>query len=139
MKTLNLLFYGAVACAGGSVYANAATRSSLLNTLLRPFDAFQSALSSSSSLPEDQVRSRSEEVSSFPKTADMSLLDSARTLEMLSVIRQKASAFSLHMNGKNTVFSNRRFAIVSALFGDEAADQHLKEALGPVSQHHNSR
>lgn len=131
MRASGFFFYGAVACAWGSVYADASTRSSLLNSLLRPFDAFHSALSSSSSLPEDQVRSRSEEASSLPRTADMSLLDSARTLELLSAIRQKASAFSSHMNERSTVFSNRRFAIVSALFGDEAADQRLKEALGP--------
>lgn len=108
---------------------------SLLGALFRPLDALnlQSALSPSSSILRGNRPVASSETKSFlPKQGDISLLDSANTLELLSSIRLPRQSVTDYLQRKTTGFSNRNFTIVSALFGDEVADQRLKDALGPV-------
>lgn len=120
----------------------AATGNPILGTLLRPLDALnlQSTRNPSSLLSGDRLGTGTEPRKFFSKPGEMSLLDAARTLEMLSSNRQKTSALSNGIppnpNGKTTGFSARRFTIVSALFGDDIADQQLKEKLGPPGSIH---
>lgn len=127
---------GACALALGSV--GSVTGSSMLGMLLRPFDGMglQSALNPSSLLSGDRLASAAEQLSFLPKPGDMSLLDSAHTFEMLSAFRQRNTSLPTQLQAITTGFSGRKFTIVSALFGDDIADQQLREALGPPGSIH---
>ncbi|KAL8425694.1 hypothetical protein Efla_003072 [Eimeria flavescens] len=123
---------------------DAANGSQILGSLLRPLDMFSVPASwyPSSLLGVDRVGPAGESAPSFlPRpAADMGLLDSTHALEMLSRSRQRnplpVGFPGQQMHGKTTGFSSRKFTIVSALFGDDAADQQLREALGPPGSIH---
>ena len=136
MGNFRFFFYHAAVGALILNHAGAASGGSLLGTLLRPFDALNlhSALSPSNVL-SGEVRGAGPEQRSFlPKPGDMSLLDSANTLELLSKFRQTRPSLAAYFPPRATSFSGRRLTIVSALFGDDAADQKLRETFGPVSK-----
>ncbi|CDJ47619.1 hypothetical protein, conserved [Eimeria brunetti] len=120
-------------------YVEGATGASLLGTLFRPLDALnlQSALNPTTSLLRgDRPSAANDPLSFLSKQGDMSLLDSANTLELLSSLRQPRQSLIDYLQRKTTGFSSRRFTIVSALFGDEATDQRLRDALGPPGTTH---
>ncbi|CDJ27423.1 uncharacterized protein EMH_0008690 [Eimeria mitis] len=130
------LVVGSVSAVG---HAEGATGASLLGTLLRPLDALnlQTALSAPSSLLRgDRTAGYSEARPLLPKQGDVSLLDSANTLELLSSLRLPRQSLTDYLQRRTTGFSSRKFTIVSALFGDEAADQKLNDALGPPGTTH---
>lgn len=124
-----------------AAYVEGATSSSLLGALFRPLDALnlQSALGPSPSLLRgDRPPAVAEPRPFLPMQGDMSLLDSANTLELLTSLRQPRQPLTEYLQWRTTGFSSRKFTIVSALFGDEAADQRLKDAFGPVIEHEST-
>ncbi|CDI84980.1 hypothetical protein, conserved [Eimeria praecox] len=131
------LAVGSVSALG---HAEGAAGASLLSALFRPLDALnlQSALGPSTNLLRGDRGSSAatEALSLLPKQGDMSLLDSANTLELLSSLRLPRQSLTDYLQRRTTGFSNRKFTIVSALFGDEAADQKLREELGPPGTTH---
>lgn len=137
MKNTTGIICHAVACILAVEGADAASGSSLLGALFRPLDALNlhSALNPSNLLHGDRSSFGTEQRQFLPKQGDMSLLDSTNTFELLSTLRQGRSTLTDYLQGRTTGFSSQKFTIVSALFGDDAADQRLRDALGPVSEH----
>ncbi|CDJ40273.1 hypothetical protein, conserved [Eimeria tenella] len=138
MKNTTCIICHAVACILAVEGANAASGSSLLGALFRPLDALNlhSALNPSNLLHGDRTSFGTEQRQFLPKQGDMSLLDSTNTFELLSTLRQGRSTLTDYLQGRTTGFSSQKFTIVSALFGDDAADQRLRDALGPPGSTH---
>lgn len=138
MGSLRLILFGATTCFMALKDAEAANGGPLLGSLLRPLDALNNKSGRSPNLLSGDLLGGPADSKNFlTRSSEMSLLDSARTVEMLSVSRLQNSPLaqgnSQQVQGRSTGFSGRRSIIVSALFGDEVADQQLRDAFGPVS------
>ncbi|KAL8441443.1 hypothetical protein Emag_007163 [Eimeria magna] len=112
--------------------------SHILGSLLRPLDVFNMH---ASLYPQNERAPPASEAPPFlPKPSnETAFLDSPHALEILarSFQRNPLSAnVPPQTQGRTTGFSGRKFTIISALFGDDAADQQLREALGPPGSIH---
>ncbi|KAL8451557.1 hypothetical protein Emed_002006 [Eimeria media] len=112
--------------------------SHILGSLLRPLDVFN--VHASLYPPTERAPSASEAPPFLPKPSnETSFLDSPHALEILARSFQRSplsTNVSPQSQGRTTGFSGRKFTIISALFGDDAADQQLREALGPPGSIH---
>ncbi|XP_026192280.1 uncharacterized protein LOC34618891 [Cyclospora cayetanensis] len=138
MRSFRYILCSFAACMLPIFCGDVANGSAVLGSLLRPFDtlSLHSALHPSSLLSGDRRVPGAEVRSFLPKPGDVSLLDATNTVELLSTIRQQRSSLPDHIQPRSTSFSGRKFTIVSALFGDDVADQKLREGFGPPGTTH---
>ncbi|KAL8427791.1 hypothetical protein ACSSS7_007526 [Eimeria intestinalis] len=132
MRTFRCTYLSVVACVCAMSRVDGGH---ILGSLLRPLDVFN--MHASLYPPNERA---SETPPFLPKPSnEPSFLDSPHALELLArSFRTNPITASLPpaAQGRTTGFSGRKFTIISALFGDEAADQQLKEALGPPGSFH---